>query len=224
MSLFPVIPLARWAPRAHIDWVDGKGAGGEPGESTMTHTITEHASCPSCGEVARIRTCSRCGESAEIIDCGHSVQPTEIAAGRSDGTDLQHDYCSDCADEKVWDFEGYWNTVLSPTMNAARIIAEYDLVPSGDLDEWLGSAEQAAWSAGGQGGDVPDSWAAHRKVALAPLTLEEALDARIEALRAEAGEAGDGKQVAVCDEALAGGHAARAECARVILAAKAARS
>jgi len=43
---------------------------------------------------------------------------------------------------------------------------------------------------------------------------------QIEALRNEAGQAGDLGQVAVCDAALADDAAARAECARVIADAK----
>lgn len=39
---------------------------------------------------------------------------------------------------------------------------------------------------------------------------------RIAALRTEAGQAGDSEQVALCDRALNGDEAARAECARVL--------
>jgi hypothetical protein len=59
-------------------------------------------------------------------------------------------------------------------------------------------------------------------------TLEEAhatllapTDTEIEALRYEAGCAGDTEQVAICDRALQGNDAARAECARVIADAQA---
>lgn len=44
---------------------------------------------------------------------------------------------------------------------------------------------------------------------------------QIEALRAEAGEAGDMAQVAICERALAGDMAARVECAHVIADAQA---
>jgi len=43
-------------------------------------------------------TCSACGASAQLTDCGHLAQPRPIAAGRADGSDGQHDYCSYCAD------------------------------------------------------------------------------------------------------------------------------
>jgi hypothetical protein len=55
-------------------------------------------------------------------------------------------------------------------------------------------------------------------------TLAEAAevgDDEIRELRAEAGEAGDLAQVAICDLALCGDDAARAECVRVILTASA---
>lgn len=46
-------------------------------------------------------------------------------------------------------------------------------------------------------------------------------DDQIEALRIEAGQAGDATQVAICQRALDGDAAARAECARVIADAQA---
>lgn len=49
----------------------------------------------------------------------------------------------------------------------------------------------------------------------------EITDAQIEALRTEAGGAGDSAQVAICDRALQGDESARAECARVIADAQA---
>ena len=45
-------------------------------------------------------------------------------------------------------------------------------------------------------------------------------DSDIEALRQEAGQAGDAEQVTLCDMALAGDDEARAECARVIRQAR----
>lgn len=45
--------------------------------------------------------------------------------------------------------------------------------------------------------------------------------AQIEALKTEAGEHGDTKQVAICDQALAGDEKAVVECARVITDAQA---
>lgn len=44
----------------------------------------------------------------------------------------------------------------------------------------------------------------------------EITDEQIEALRVEAGAAGDTDQVTICDRVLAGDPEARAECARVI--------
>lgn len=44
---------------------------------------------------------------------------------------------------------------------------------------------------------------------------------QITSLRQEAGSAGDPKMVVICDRALRGSRAARAECARVIAAAEA---
>lgn len=52
-------------------------------------------------------------------------------------------------------------------------------------------------------------------------TIETVTKNQIQALRTEAGAAGDLKQVAICDRALDGDEAARAECARVIADAEA---
>ncbi len=52
---------------------------------------------------------------------------------------------------------------------------------------------------------------------------QAATDEQIRALRAEAGQAGDAAQVALCDHALAGDDAARVACANVIREASAAR-
>lgn len=52
-------------------------------------------------------------------------------------------------------------------------------------------------------------------------TPETITDEQIEALRAEAGAAGDLAQVAICDRAIDGDMQARAECARVIADAQA---
>lgn len=57
----------------------------------------EPAACPECGARAETRTCDGCGRSAVVIDCGHQAQPQPIAAGRADGSDLHHTYCTDCA-------------------------------------------------------------------------------------------------------------------------------
>jgi len=53
--------------------------------------------CATCDEPARERTCRMCGRTMWILDCGHMPQPTPIAAGRADGSDLHHDYCDECA-------------------------------------------------------------------------------------------------------------------------------
>lgn len=52
-------------------------------------------------------------------------------------------------------------------------------------------------------------------------TIETITDEQIEALKSEARDAGDFEQVTLCDKALAGNAAARAECVRVIRAAEA---
>lgn len=49
---------------------------------------------------------------------------------------------------------------------------------------------------------------------------EDVTDTQIEKLSIEAGEHGDLEQVALCQRALAGDAAARAECARVIVDAR----
>lgn len=60
-------------------------------------------------------------------------------------------------------------------------------------------------------------------LSLSGMTTGPVTDTDIEALRTEAGEAGDRAQVALCREALAGDETARAECVAVILEARAAR-
>jgi hypothetical protein len=52
-------------------------------------------------------------------------------------------------------------------------------------------------------------------------TIETITNEQIETLRAEAGQAGDLDQVAVCDAALAGDESARRKCVRVISDAEA---
>lgn len=46
--------------------------------------------------------------------------------------------------------------------------------------------------------------------------IDTITDEQIEALRSEAGSAGDSEMVAICDRALAGDQGEREECARVI--------
>ncbi len=75
----------------------------------------------------------------------------------------------------AWTFKGYWNTVLGATRTAADVVNEFDL--TGDergLDEWLGTAEAAAWSAGGHRGDLPEEWSLHHTCALAELVAAAA--------------------------------------------------
>lgn len=67
----------------------------------------------------------------------------------------------------TWTFEGYWNTVLG-TGTAAQVVREHELVAAG-LDEWLGTAEAEAWSAGGRGGPLPDEWSSFHARALTAL-------------------------------------------------------
>jgi chorismate mutase len=59
---------------------------------------------------------------------------------------------------------------------------------------------------------------------LSKRVLKSLTEEQIEALRAEAGEAGDQAMVAICDRALAGSASARDECAEVIADARAERA
>ncbi len=65
---------------------------------------------------------------------------------------------------QAWDFEGYWNTVLGANRSAADVVVEFKLVAEG-LDEWLGTAEDAARSAGGLK-ECPEEWDAFHARAL----------------------------------------------------------
>lgn len=68
-----------------------------------------------------------------------------------------------------WDYEGYWQTVLGADRTPTRVVAEFSLVAAG-LDEWLGTAEAEAWSAGGgRAADLPAEWTAHHARALREL-------------------------------------------------------
>lgn len=73
-------------------------------------------------------------------------------------------------------------------------------------DAGVDEDELAQWI----GVDLWDEWCSEGRAAT------QITDAQIEALRTEAGAAGDSGQVAICDRALDGNESARAECARVI--------
>lgn len=68
----------------------------------------------------------------------------------------------------TWDYEGYWNVVLGANRSPGDVIREFDLVAQG-LDEWLGHAESEAWSAGGEGGEMPAEWGTFHARALREL-------------------------------------------------------
>jgi len=71
------------------------------------------------------------------------------------------------------DYEGYWNTVIGDRRTAESTVAEFDLAGGSrrDLDEWLGEAEMAAWTAGGNASeDFPtEQWGGHHAQAIAEL-------------------------------------------------------
>lgn len=68
-----------------------------------------------------------------------------------------------------WTFEGYWNTVIGSTYTPESVVEEFKLVARG-LDEWLGSAEEAAISAGAVDRTTTlDAWADFHDLALAKL-------------------------------------------------------
>lgn len=70
-------------------------------------------------------------------------------------------------------------------------------VDEGELETWIGN-------------ELWDEWCSNGAM------VTQITDAQIEALRTEAGAAGDSAQVAICDRAREGDESARAECARVI--------
>jgi hypothetical protein len=64
---------------------------------------------------------------------------------------------------QAWDFGGYWAVVLGDKRSAADVAIEFDLDTSDrrGLDEWLGHAEEAAWSEDHSheaGADLPEEW------------------------------------------------------------------
>jgi len=68
-----------------------------PSNPTKIEGDDPGSTCPHCGEAAKLRRCYVCGAEAWLVDCGHYPQPRPIAAGRADGSDLEHDYCEYCA-------------------------------------------------------------------------------------------------------------------------------
>lgn len=60
-----------------------------------------------------------------------------------------------------WDFEGYWNAVMGASRTPADVVREFELdaTDRAGLDEWIGTAEVAAWQAGwGEYVDMPPEW------------------------------------------------------------------
>jgi hypothetical protein len=71
----------------------------------------------------------------------------------------------------TWDYDGYWDVVLGAGRSAEDVVREFELdtTDSRGLDEWLGTAEAAAWQEGKLGGPIPEAWASHHVSALAEL-------------------------------------------------------
>jgi hypothetical protein len=67
--------------------------------------ICRDSECARCGANPEQRTCCACGVQGIVTDCGHYAQPRPIAAGRVNGTDMQHDYCSACADVPTYEID-----------------------------------------------------------------------------------------------------------------------
>ncbi len=65
-----------------------------------------------------------------------------------------------------WDYEGYWNTVLGASRDAAGIVTEFDLNTKDrvGLSTWLGCAEAAACVADNI--ELPEEWEAFHGRAL----------------------------------------------------------
>lgn len=57
----------------------------------------------------------------------------------------------------MWEYEGYWKTVMGANRDAARVVAEFTLEANG-LAEWLARTERYAWRAGGNDGAMPEEW------------------------------------------------------------------
>ena len=53
-----------------------------------------------------------------------------------------------------WTFERYWRSVLG-LGGAEEVVREHSLIPDG-LDEWLGTAEEHAWTHGGARASTPE--------------------------------------------------------------------
>lgn len=71
----------------------------------------------------------------------------------------------------TWTYEGYWTAVIG-ALTTGHAAGEFGLDPSDvrGLDEWLGLAEAEAWRVGGDGGELPESWAEFHARALAAMS------------------------------------------------------
>ena len=72
--------------------------------------------------------------------------------------------------DQEWTYAGYWYAVLG-VGSAGDVCREHDLHDSPGLDEWLGHAEEAAWSAGKSADAMPEIWHTFHDQALAELQM-----------------------------------------------------
>ena len=91
-----------------------------------------------------------------------------------------------------------------------------------DSDEPMIAGDAYSHWCAGCGGEEQPSWWSPEQRTRPEAESDDVTDEQIAALRDEAAQAGDLDQVAICERALAGDAAARAECARVIDDAQAA--
>ena len=91
-----------------------------------------------------------------------------------------------------------------------------------DSDEPMIAGDAYSHWCAGCGGEEQPSWWSPEQRTQPEAESDDVTDEQIAALRDEAAQAGDLDQVAICERALAGDAAARAECARVIDDAQAA--
>lgn len=64
----------------------------------LYHDDRPEGRCGECRADVTLMQCVACGVKGYILDCGHLNQPRPIAAGRSDGSELWHTFCADCAE------------------------------------------------------------------------------------------------------------------------------
>lgn len=71
---------------------------------------------------------------------------------------------------QTWTYDGYWAVVIGGHRDASDVVNEFELIggPPHDIDEWLGTAEEAA-RVEGELDATPEEWSGFYRRALEEL-------------------------------------------------------